>query len=146
MKLDFPPGFPHGEEAFKWGKGELVITMFAPSVVFRRARGIMTLEPAHFLCDYLLRYMAKKSAQDPPLRIFADDRLVERATTDYRERMGGWVKEHKRDLAEVHILTDSRLFTMAVAVARLVIGGVLDSSYDLDKFTSAPRRAVETRA
>lgn len=54
----------------------------------------------------------------------------------------GFVEE---GFAEINILTDSRLFAMAVAVARLVVGGVLDTFNDRRAFEDALARAVNAR-
>jgi len=141
-RLPYPSGFPRNEESFKWIKGELNVAMLTPSVMYGNARGVMTPEVGVFLCGYLSRYVAQRPPNTPPLRLFSDDRLVERADTAYRDMMGGWVKEHKYAVAEVNLLTSSRLFAMAVAVGRLVVGGVLDTFHDVRAFENALENAV----
>lgn len=141
-KLPYPAGFPRNEESFKWIKGELSVVTLTPSVMYGTARGVMTPEVGVFLCGYLSRYVAQRAPNTPPLRLFSDDRLVERADTAYRDMMGNWVREHKDHIVEVNLLTSSRLFAMAIAVGRLVVGGVLDTYHDVRAFEDALAEAV----
>jgi hypothetical protein len=145
LKLAYPAGFPRNEESFSWSQGELSISELTDTVIFGSARGVMTLEVGVFLTGYFTRCIARRPTGSPPLRLFSDDRLVHRADTDYREMMANWVKQHRDAIHEVNLLTDSRLFAMAVAVGRLVVGGVLDTFHDVRAFDALLTRAVNER-
>lgn len=59
--------------------------------------------------------------------------------------MVDWVKRNRESIAEIKILTQSRIFAMTLAVSRLMLGGLVDGYNDAAAFEAELARAVRDR-
>lgn len=121
--------------------GHVEVTELAPAVFVTRYYGtapVVVVEPVLELFNQRLA-----AGQRVSLAIDATDLAFFEA--EFRRRWTDWMREHKAQLDDVHLLFSSRLVMMGAALVNATIGPKIKSFSDREEFNAAIQAAIAAR-
>lgn len=77
---------------------------------------------------------------DGKVTIFGDFWEMTTYDSGFRVETSGWLVKHRNDLAAVHVVTQSKLVSMGIAVVNLALGGIYTVHTSYADFERAARR------
>jgi hypothetical protein len=119
-------------------KGSAVLTRLKPGAVLMTAVGW----DDGSLGDRFLEALDEEIAKTGSVVAFVDSRATRGVTSEVRERVGRWTKEHRPQFRACHLLFSSKLVEMTVAVVNLMTGGFFRTYSDVATFERAIARDV----
>jgi hypothetical protein len=122
-------------------RGELTVWMPAPGILVTRASGhIDGAIAAHFI-----EAGNAVIQRDGKLAGFHDWAEVNTYDSAARSRLTSWGHDVRASVREVHFLTASKILSMGIAVASILLRDMLTAHRDRAEFESALRAALHVR-
>ena len=123
---------------YRGAKGTVEIARLGPGIVLSTMSGHDTGD----LTPHNLAAFSNEIGQFGSLCVFIDARQLRGTATEAREAGTAFLKAHRGPVRAIHLLTNSKLIDMAVAVFNLVMGGPIRSHSDVNSFERAIAREV----
>ena len=131
------------EQAWKSERGELRIRRPTPLVVVFIERGF--LESAFAANITAAMNEAVRGGAKP--HFFVDGEHLDGYDPEIRTQASGWLGNNREKIVVQHMLVKSRLAKMGLAVASLMLGGVIQGHHERKSFDEALQAAIlKTRA
>ena len=119
-------------------KGTVVITRLRPGVLL----SIMSGYDDGALTHHNLAAMQEEIDRAGYVCVFADARNLLNAAAPAREKAAAWMKEHRSQFRGLHLLFNSKLIEMGVALVNFVLNGGITSYSNATLFEAAIAREV----
>ena len=128
------PPMPKGvSHTFTKDTGTITTTTYGSRLVLVRITGHLDLE----ITPHLMRPIDRVMHSGLRVVVFHDWGEVESYESKVRTQLTEWALKNRQQIEAVHVLQRSRMVAMAVSVANLALGGMLNSYMDRARFEKA---------
>jgi hypothetical protein len=122
------------EEVYASDKGRVVVRWPAKHVLVYIESGFLKAEFAAAINTALDAFVAKA---DRPIHVFVDAWDLDGYDSEIRIGASKWLEDNRSHVAKQHMLVRSKLARMGLAVASLMLGGLLQGYTDREAFDRA---------
>ena len=127
------------ERVYASGAGRVVIRWPAEHVIVYVESGFLSAPFADVINEVLDEFVAKAQR---PIHVFVDGWDLEGYDSEIRVGASRWLEKNRDRVAKQHMLVRSRLTRMGLAVASLMLGGLLQGYTDRNTFEAALRETM----
>jgi hypothetical protein len=127
------------ERVYASGGGRIVIRWPAPHVIVYVESGFLSAAFVAVINEELDMFVGKS---DRPIHVFVDAWELDGYDSEIRIGASRWLEQNRERVAKQHMLVRSRLTRMGLAVAGLMLGGLLQGYTDREAFDASLKEAI----